>query len=73
MTKKIDVSRYKELCKLNSSAFSDEIFFELISYHVKIESYISYNQKEKYFFLIKNYLSGVIAPYLILKFKFLYL
>ena len=63
MGNKFNISRYKKLCKLNPRTVSDEIFFEIISYHAKIESYTSYNQKEKYFFLIKNYLDGVIAPY----------
>ena len=63
MEKNFNISRYKKLCELKPSAFSDEIFFEFISYRAIIESYISYNQKEKYFFLIKNYLKHVITPY----------
>ena len=62
MEDKINISRYKELRKANPNSLTDEIFFELISYNAEIESHISYNQKEKYFSLIKNYLSGVIAP-----------
>lgn len=62
MEDKINISRYKELRKVNSNSLTDETFFELIGYNAKIESHISYNQKEKYFSLIKNYLSGVIAP-----------
>ena len=63
MMKTINISRYKQLCKLNPNTLSDEIFFELLSYHAKIGSHVCYNQKEKYFLLIRNYLSGQIAPY----------
>lgn len=63
MVRKFNISRYKELYKLNLNTVSDEIFFELLGYHAEIESYICYSQKEKYFSLIENYLTGVIVPY----------
>ena len=63
MVRKFNISRYKELYKLNLNTVSDEIFFELLGYRAEIESYICYSQKEKYFSLIENYLTGLIVPY----------
>lgn len=66
MTKKINLSRYKELFRLdpiNKYSFSDEIFLEFLDYQASIECQICYNRKEKYFSLINKYLSGILTPY----------
>ena len=63
MLKKFNTSRYKELRKVNPNSFSNEIFLEFLGYEGQIVSQTSYNRKEKYFSLIKNYLSGIITLY----------
>ena len=66
MEKHFNLSRYKELLKLEESgkiSFLDENYFELLSYKASVEEQISYNRKKDYFLLIHEYLSRVISPY----------
>lgn len=66
MTKKMNVSRYKELLRLDpmkNCSFSDDIFLEFVSYTASIEGQICYNRKNEYFSLIDKYLSGTLTTY----------
>ena len=63
MTKNFNVARYQELVELKKNGKISSLDRELLAYLVSIEDQISYNQKEKYFSLIEQYLSRVIAPH----------
>ena len=63
MTKNFNVVRYQELLKLEENGKISFLDLELLTYQASIEDQISYNQKEKYFSLIEQYLSRVIAPH----------
>jgi hypothetical protein len=66
MKKHFNLSRYKELLKLRENAkisFSDENFFELVSYRASIEKQVSYNREKCYCLVIDKYLSRVISLY----------
>ena len=63
MEKFFNLSRYKELLKLEAN---DDITFldlELLSFKASVAQQMRYNRKEDYFFLIDEYLSRVISPY----------
>lgn len=67
MTKKFDISRYKEVLELEpwekwEKDFTDDIFKEFLGYQASIESQVSYNRKEEYFWLIHSYLIGTLSP-----------
>ena len=66
MEKHFNLSRYKELLKLEESgkiSFLDENYLELLSYKASVAEQISWNRKNDYFLLIHHYLSRVIPPY----------
>ena len=61
MAKQFNLARYKELLELEKSNKITFLDLELLTYRATIESQISYNRKENYFFLIEKYLRGEIA------------
>ncbi len=64
MNKRFNLSRYKELFKLEENrkiSFLDETYLELLKYRVYIHEQISYNHKEDYLLLIHEYLSQIIS------------
>ncbi len=65
MVKKFNLTRYKELLKLDPISLSDadDIFLEFLGYEASIGSQICYNRKEEYFSLINKYLIGILTPY----------
>ena len=56
MTKKFNLSRYKELLDLQKKNKITFLDLELLTYKADIESQIYYNRKENYFSLIEKYL-----------------
>ena len=66
MEKHLNLSRYKELLKLEESGKMEvfnENFLELLTYTASVVEQIKYNRKNDYFLLIHQYLSRVIPPY----------
>ena len=70
MEKNFNISRYKELLKLEKEESVETVateltplFLELVSYRASVESQISYNRKNDYFILIQEYLRRIISPY----------
>ena len=66
MNKYFNLSRYKELVKLqesNNYSLLDKIFIEWLEYQVKVQLEITYNRRKDYFFLIDQYLSRRIELY----------
>ena len=66
MNKIFNLSRYKELVKLeesNNYSIFDKNFLELLNYRASITREINYNRRNDYFFLIDQYLSQRIKPY----------
>ena len=66
MEKHFNLSRYKELLKLEESgniSFLDENYLELLSYKASVAEQIYYNRKKDYFIVIHEYLSQIITPY----------
>ena len=64
MTEFFDLLRYKELRKLDNEGkipFFSETFMEFLNLECEISAQISYNRKEVYFSLIKQYLNNVIT------------
>lgn len=63
MGKHFNLSRYKELLKLEESGKISFLDLELLSNGANIQSQMSYNRKENYFSLIEKYLGRAITPY----------
>ena len=63
MGKHFNLSRYKELLKLEESGKISFLDLELLSNGASIQSQMSYNRKENYFSLIDKYLGRTITPY----------
>jgi hypothetical protein len=62
MKKHFNLSRYKELLKLEESGKISFLDLELLSYRASVEEQISYNRKKDYFLLIHKYLTRLILP-----------
>ena len=63
MEKSFNLSRYKELLKLEANGDITFLDLELLSFKASVAQQMRYNRKEDYFFLIDEYLSRVISPY----------
>lgn len=63
MEKYFNLSRYKELLKLEANGYITFLDLELLSFKVSVAQQICYNRKKDYFLLIDEYLSRVISPY----------
>ena len=64
MTEFFDLLRYKELKKLDNEGkipFLSDTFMEFLNLRCEISAQISYNRKEVYFSLIKQYLNNFIT------------
>jgi len=62
MKKSFNLSRYKELLKLQENGKISFMDLELLSYQASVPRQISYTRKKDYFILIEGYLSGIITP-----------
>ena len=63
MEKYFNLSRYKELLKLEANGYITFLDLELLSFKASVAQQICYNRKKDYFLLIDEYLSRVISPY----------
>lgn len=63
MEKYFNLSRYKELLKLEENGKISFLDLELLSFKGSIAEQMCYNRKKDYFILIDEYLSRVITPY----------
>ena len=63
MEKYFNLSRYKELLKLEVNGYITFLDLELLSFKASVAKQICYNRKKDYFLLIDEYLSQVISPY----------
>ena len=63
MEKYFNLSRYKELFKLEANGYITFLDLELLSFKASVAQQICYNRKKDYFLLIDEYLSRVISPY----------
>ena len=63
MEKSFNLSRYKELLKLEANGEITFLDLELLSFKASVAQQMRYNRKKDYFLLIDEYLSGVIPPY----------
>jgi hypothetical protein len=62
MEKYFNLSRYKELLKLEENREITFLDLELLAYQASVAWQISYNRKKDYFILIDEYLSRIISP-----------
>ena len=63
MEKSFNLSRYKELLKLEENGKISFLDFELLSFKASVAQQMCYNRKKDYFILIDKYLSQIITPY----------
>jgi len=63
MEKSFNLSRYKELLKLEANGAITFLDLELLSFKASVAQQMCYNRKKDYFLLIDEYLSRVIPPY----------
>ena len=63
MEKDFNLSRYKELLKLQENGKISFLDFELLSFKATVAQQMCYNRKKDYFILIDEYLSRIIPPY----------
>ncbi len=63
MEKSFNLSRYKELLKLEANGDITFLDLELLSFKASVAQQMCYNRKKDYFLLIDEYLSRVIPPY----------
>ena len=63
MEKHFNLSRYKELLKLQENGEISFLDLELLSYKASVAKQMCYNRKKDYFLLIHEYLSRIIPPY----------
>ena len=63
MEKSFNLSRYKELLKLEANGDITFLDLELLSFKASVAQQMCYNRKKDYFLLIDEYLSRVILPY----------
>ena len=63
MEKSFNLSRYKELLKLEANGDITFLDLELLSFKASVAQQMCYNRKKDYFLLINEYLSQVISPY----------
>ncbi len=63
MEKDSNLSRYKELLKLEESGKISFLDFELLGFKATVAQQMCYNRKKDYFILIDKYLSRIIPPY----------
>ncbi len=63
MKKYFNLSRYKELLKLQENGEISFLDFELLSFKASVAQQMCYNRKKDYFILIDEYLSRIIPPY----------
>ena len=62
MEKYFNLSRYKELLKLQENGEISFLDFELLSFKASVAQQLCYNRKKDYFILIDEYLSRIIPP-----------
>ena len=62
MGKDFNLSRYKELLKLQENGKISFLDFELLSFRASVAQQMCYNRKKDYFILIDEYLSRIIPP-----------
>ena len=63
MEKYFNLSRYKELLKLQENGKISFFDLELLSLQASVAQQMYYNRKKDYFILIDQYLSRIIPPY----------
>ena len=63
MEKDFNLSRYKELLKLQENGKISFLDFKLLSFKATVAQQMCYNRKKDYFILIDKYLSQIITPY----------
>ena len=63
MEKYFNLSRYKELLKLQENGKISFFDLELLSLKATVAQQMYYNRKKDYFILIDQYLSRIIPPY----------
>lgn len=63
MEKSFNLSRYKELLKLEANGDITFLDLELLSFKASVAQQMCYNRKKDYFLLIDEYLNRVIPPY----------
>ncbi len=63
MEKDFNLSRYKELLKLQENGKISFLDFELLGFKATVAQQMCYNRKKDYFILIDKYLSRIIPPY----------
>ncbi len=65
MEKYFNLSRYKELLKLEENdkiSFFSSLHLELLGFNASVGQQLCYNRKKDYFILIDKYLSRIIPP-----------